>query len=74
MLSSLINVFDNRVTIIASAFAAAWLLSRASGAVARRIMVWHDNRHADRDPGETGKLVDLKRQETLVALVRTGIG
>ncbi|MDQ2980810.1 MAG: mechanosensitive ion channel family protein, partial [Actinomycetota bacterium] len=74
MLSSLINVVDNRVTIIAGAFAAAWLLSRASGAVARRVMVWHDHKHVDNDPGETAKLVDIKRQETLVALVRTGIG
>lgn len=74
MLSSLITVFDNRVTIIVGAFAAAWLLSRASGAVARRVMVWHDDKHGNSDPGETAKLVDIKRQETLVALVRTGIG
>jgi small-conductance mechanosensitive channel len=74
MLSSLITVVDIRVTIIVGAFAAAWLLSRASAVVARRVMVWHDHKHVDNDPGETAKLVDIKRQETLVALVRTGIG
>jgi moderate conductance mechanosensitive channel len=73
MLSSLITLLNNRVTIVAGAFAAAWLLARASGAVARRVMVWHDQRHVDSDPGETAKLVDIKRQETLVALIRTGI-
>ena len=74
MLTSLTTLVDNRVAIIVGAFAAAWLLSRASGAVARRVMVWHDDKHVDNDPGETAKLVDIKRQETLVALVRTGIG
>src|SRR5215203_1296622 len=73
-MSSLITVVDNRATIIVGAFAAAWLLARASGAVARRVMIWHDDKHVHSDLGETGKLVDIKRQETLVALVRTGIG
>ena len=67
------TIVDNRITIIAGAFAAAWLLSRASAEVARRVLVWHDRRHGDSDPGETAKLVDVKRQETLVALIRTGI-
>jgi len=67
------SVVDNRIVIVLGAFAAAWLLSRASGAVARRILAWQDNRHSGSDPGETAKLVDLKRRETLVALIRTGI-
>ncbi len=74
MQSSLITLADNRITIVVGAFAAAWLLARASGAVARRVLVWHDRKHGDSDPGETAKLVDIKRQETLVALIRTGIG
>jgi moderate conductance mechanosensitive channel len=68
----MITFLDNRLTIIALAFATAWLISRASGAVARRVLAWHDRRHVDADPGETG-LVDVKRRETLVALIRTGI-
>jgi small-conductance mechanosensitive channel len=74
MLDPLINLVDNRVVVIAALFVAAWLLSRASGALARRLLVWHDRRHLANDPGETGKLVDIKRRETLVALIRTGIG
>lgn len=74
MLEALINLVDNRVVVIAGLFVAAWLISRASGALARRLLAWHDQRHLGSDPGETGKLVDIKRRETLVALIRTGIG
>ena len=82
MLDPLINLLhDNtpldsswgRLVVVAGLFVAAWLLSRASGAVARQVLVWHDRRHLSRDPYETGKLVSIKRRETLVALIRTGI-
>jgi moderate conductance mechanosensitive channel len=73
MLDPVIVLVDNRPVVIAGLFVAAWLLSRASGALARRVLVWHDRRHLARDPEETGKLVDIKRRETLVALIRTGI-
>jgi small conductance mechanosensitive channel len=73
MQSSLTTLVDNRITIVVGAFAGAWLLSRASAQVARRVVAWADQRHVDSDPGETAKLVDVKRQETLVALIRTGI-
>jgi small conductance mechanosensitive channel len=59
--------------IVIGGFLAAWLLSRACALVARRVLAWQDRRHAENDPGETGKLVDVKRRETLVALIRTGI-
>jgi moderate conductance mechanosensitive channel len=67
------SLVDNRVTIVVAAFAAAWLVSRLSGIVAGRILRWHEQRHAGTDPGETGKLTEVKRDETLVALIRTGI-
>src|SRR3954466_7814160 len=67
------HLFDNRLTIVAAAFAAAWLVSRASGVVAGRVLRWHERRHAGTDPGETAKLTEIKRDETLVALIRTGI-
>jgi small-conductance mechanosensitive channel len=63
---------DNRVVVIVAAFAGAWLLSRASAWVARRILIWHDRREVG-DPEATSTLVDVKRRETLVALIRTGI-
>ena len=62
-----------RLAVVAGLFVAAWLVSRASAAVARRVLSWHDRRHLSRDPSETGKLVNIKRRETLVALIRTGI-
>src|SRR6186713_507059 len=68
------TLLDNRLTIVAAAFAAAWLIARASGIVAGRVLRWHEQRHAGTDPGETGKLTEVKRHETLVALIRTGIG
>jgi moderate conductance mechanosensitive channel len=73
MLRSAFMVMDNGVLIVLVAFVAAWALSRASGAVAARVLTWHDTRHAETDPGETGKLAEIKRRETLVALIRTGI-
>lgn len=63
---------DNRAVVIVSVFAGAWLLSRASAWVARRVLIWHERREVG-DPEATGKLVDVKRRETLVALIRTGI-
>jgi moderate conductance mechanosensitive channel len=41
--------------------------------VAGRVLRWHEQRHAGTDPGETAKLTEVKRHETLVALIRTGI-
>ena len=73
MLRSAFMVMDNGVLIVLAAFVAAWALLRASGAVAARVLTWHDTRHAETDPGETGKLAEIKRRETLVALIRTGI-
>src|SRR6266516_4332158 len=77
MFDRLINLVDNRLVVIAGLFVVAWLISRACGVLARRLLAWHDRRHLANDPGETGetgRLVDIKRRETLVALIRTGIG
>jgi len=73
MTANSLTFLDNRVTIVLAAFAAAWLVSRISGAVAGRVLSWHERRHAGTDPGETAKLTEVKRHETLVALIRTGI-
>jgi small conductance mechanosensitive channel len=62
-----------KLVVIAGLFVAAWLLSRASAGVARRVLAWHDRSHLAREPAEGGKPVDIKRRETLVALIRTGI-
>ncbi|HEX3687814.1 MAG TPA: hypothetical protein VHU60_09520, partial [Gaiellaceae bacterium] len=73
MTAASLMFLDNRVTIVLAAFAAAWLVSRISGAVGGRVLNWHERRHAGTDPGETAKLTEVKRRETLVALIRTGI-
>ena len=54
-------------------FAAAWAVSRLSALVARKVLVWHDRRHHS-PSGDLGtKIVELKRRETSVAVVRTAI-
>ena len=45
MIGSAFGFLDNGVAIVLGAFLAAWALSRASGAVAARVLTWHDMRH-----------------------------
>src|SRR5215208_6034368 len=54
-------------------FAAAWAVSRLSAFVARKVLAWH-NRHHHAPSGDLGvKIIELKRRETTVAVIRTGI-
>jgi moderate conductance mechanosensitive channel len=62
-----------RIVVIAAVLLLAWLLSRGSTAAARRVLVWHEKRHRDSDLEATGQITNLKRQETLVSVIRTGI-
>ncbi|MEX2102335.1 MAG: mechanosensitive ion channel family protein, partial [Gaiellaceae bacterium] len=62
-----------RVVVITTLFALAFIFSRVSAAVARRLLAWHDRRHAESELEATG-IADLKRRETLVSVIRTGIG
>src|ERR687886_1969096 len=55
-------------------FAAAWAVSRLSALVARKGLEWHDRRHHVPRGDLRAKLVELKRRETTVAVIRTGIG
>ena len=59
---------------IALVFAAAWAVARLSALVARRVMSWHDRRHHAPTGDLQAKIIELKRRETAVAVVRTGIG
>lgn len=59
--------------VIVALFGSAWLLARSSGAVARRVLRWHDRRHADSDLVQTGKIAGIKRRETMVGVIRAGI-
>jgi small conductance mechanosensitive channel len=62
-----------RALVIVALFAVAWVVSRLSAFVARRVLAWHDRRHEDSDLEATGKIAELKRRETLVSVIRTGI-
>jgi len=62
----------NALTIILL-FAAAWAVSRLSAIVARRVMAWSDQRHRTPSGDLSTKIVELKRRETSVAVIRTGI-
>jgi small conductance mechanosensitive channel len=62
-----------RVVVIVGLFATAWLVSRLSAFVARRVLVWHDRRDSGSDLEATGKIAGVKRRETLVSVIRTGI-
>ena len=54
-------------------FAAAWAVSRLSAIVARKVMAWSDRRHRAPSGDLSAKIVELKRRETSVAVIRTGI-
>jgi moderate conductance mechanosensitive channel len=62
----------NALTIILL-FAAAWAVSRLSAIVARKVMAWSDQRHRTPSGDLRAKIVELKRRETSVAVIRTGI-
>jgi len=54
-------------------FAAAWAVSRLSALIARRGLTWYDRRHHAPTGDLRAKLIELKRRETTVGVIRTGI-
>jgi small conductance mechanosensitive channel len=62
-----------RVVVIAILFLLAWLVARSSRWLAMRVLQWYDRRHSSTDLEATGKMVNLKRRETLVAIIRGAI-
>jgi small-conductance mechanosensitive channel len=61
------------ILVIAGLFGLAWLVARSSGWVALRVLDWHERRHSTTDLEATGKIVNLKRRETLVSIIRAAI-
>ena len=59
--------------IIVLLFAAAWAVSRLSALVARKALAWQDRRNHAPSGDLRAKIVELKRRETTVAVIRTGI-
>ncbi len=54
-------------------FSAAWAVSRLSALIARRALAWNDRRHHAPTGDLRAKIIELKRRETTVAVIRTGI-
>ena len=61
------------VVVIVAVFAIAWLVARTTAWAASRILAWHDRRQSDADLEVTGKIAGVKRRETFVSVIRTGI-
>jgi small conductance mechanosensitive channel len=59
--------------VIAALFVGAWVLARASGFVALRVVIWNDRRHSETDLTQTGRMTRLKRRETQVSIIRAAI-
>jgi hypothetical protein len=59
--------------VIVLAFAGAWLLARAAGFVALKVLAWNDRRVAETDLTQSGRLRRLKRRETEVSIIRAGV-
>jgi small conductance mechanosensitive channel len=59
--------------VILVLFSGAWLLARAAGFVARKVLVWNDRRVAEADLTQAGRLRRLKRRETEVSIIRAGV-
>jgi small conductance mechanosensitive channel len=54
-------------------FAAAWAVSRLSALIARKGLTWYDQRHHAPTGDLRAKIIELKRRETTVGVIRTGI-
>ena len=59
--------------IIIGLFATAWLVARFAALVARRLLAWHERRTSARPRDRAEVLVQIRRRETSVAILRTAI-
>ena len=82
MLDPLIDLLNSRtpvyppfgsILVIVGLFLLAWLVARSSGWLAMRVLDWHDRRQSTTDLAATGKMLNLKRRETLVSIIRAAL-
>ena len=82
MLDPLIDLLNSKTPVyppigsflvIAGLFVLAWLVERSSGWLAMRVLDWHDRRQSTTDLAATGKMLNLKRRETLVSIIRAAL-
>jgi moderate conductance mechanosensitive channel len=62
-----------KVLVIAALFAAAFGVARLSALIARKLLAWHDGLHRNAALDVAGRLAEIKRRETTVAMIRAGI-
>ena len=82
MLDPLIDLLNSRtpiyppfgsILVIVGLFLLAWLVARSSGWLAMRVLDWHDRRQSTTDLAATGKMLNLKRRETLISMIRAAL-
>lgn len=63
-----------KFVVIGGFFLVALLVARSSAFLARYVLAWHDRRHRSSDLERVGgKMVAIKRRETLVGMIRAGV-
>jgi moderate conductance mechanosensitive channel len=82
MLDPLIDLLNSKtpvyppfgsILVIAGLFLLAWFIARSSGWLAVKVLDWHDRRQSGTDLAATGKMLNLKRRETLVSIIRAAL-
>jgi hypothetical protein len=58
-----------KLVVIVWAFATAWLVARVSSLVARRVLLWNDERHWADGADLADQMANIKRRETLVSVI-----
>ena len=62
-----------KLLVILWAFATAWLVARVSSLVARRVLLWNDDRHWAGGADLADQMANIKRRETLVSVFRGAV-
>ena len=62
-----------KLLVILWAFATAWLVARVSSLVARRVLLWNDERHWAGGADLADQMANIKRRETLVSVFRGAV-
>ena len=73
MLNAIADIAHESLVVVGVLFASAWLIARTSAWVARHLLRWHD-RQAEASTTAADRIATIKRRETLVIVIRTGIG
>ena len=62
-----------KLVVIVWAFATAWLVARIASLVARRVLLWNDERHWAGGADLADQMANIKRRDSLVAVIRGSV-